>query len=572
MTEGVGIRSVGIAVTDTARIAWVSLASAIALGSPLLVYLGVRLAGDDVLYARLASDMADGHPTFGINPHPSRLGFIAPLAALYRVLGIHDWTTVAFPLLCSLSTVLLAAYAAGRLYGGTAGAWAALFCGFSPILYRHGPTGLSDVPAGFLYGVFVVGWLLVVTKRVSHPRVWAVLAGVACAWAVATRASTLPMILLTLLGFLFIGWRQATLREFPAREWFFGCCLVGFPYLFYLWWQTGTPFYFVHAAEGGYNLAGAPWLRPLEGLRFAARLTGLSILRATMEGYLFAILPVVVAVAMVGRSSSWDSGETVHRYLLVASVSPLVVLSHISTSFSEWVPVHLWLRFGSPVVIPAGILVAGACVHFMEFRLSNAARAGTGLALVAAVGLLWVGWEQGNRWSMVGAAATIVAGLSVLLVHRMPKFFLPTVLVVLLLGNWALYRFQEYPEETARNAAVGRQADAVPWDPMLPILTDPFTAQVLPYVHKFEKSPAVATWKGQGEVERPFYWTERMDRPWAKKYLIVWHPALARIQAEQWGIEVPPWVRKEVGRGRLLRGFSGESGGGVYLIGGKHGG
>ena len=26
------------------------------------------------------------------------------------------------------------------------------------------------------------------------------------------------------------------------------------------------------------------------------------------------------------------------------------------------------------------------------------------------------------------------------------------------------------------------------------------------------------------------------------------------------------------GRGRLLRGFSGESGGGVYLIGGKHGG
>ena len=158
MTEGVGIRSVGIAVTDTARIAWVSLASAIALGSPLLVYLGVVLVSDDVLYARLASDMADGHPTFGINPHPSRLGFIAPLAALYRVLGIHDWTTVAFPLLCSLSTVLLAAYAAGRLYGGTAGAWAALFCGFSPILYRHGPTGLSDVPAGFLYGVFVVGW------------------------------------------------------------------------------------------------------------------------------------------------------------------------------------------------------------------------------------------------------------------------------------------------------------------------------------------------------------------------------------------------------------------------------
>src|SRR6059036_1344498 len=411
----------------TAKTVWPFLAVATALASPLLVYHGVILAGDDVLYARLASEMADGHPMFGINTHPYRLGFLVPLAVLYHAFGIHDWATIALPLLSSLSTVLLAAYAAGRLYGDTAGAWAALFCGFNPIVYRSGSMGLADVPAGFFYAAFVVGWVLIVARRVRHRRVWAAVAGMA-------------------------------------------------------------------AAQGSYNFVGAPWLRPLEGLQLGARLTGLSILRAAIEGYLFAVLPVVVAAAMARQSAPGDIGDGVRQHLLVAIVSPLMVLSHFSTSFSQWVPVNLDLRFGSPLVIPAGILVAGACVRLRGSPLSNAARSGAGLALAAGVGLLWLGWAQENRWSLVGAAATVVAGVSVLLAHRMPKLFLPTVLVVLLVAAWGLYRFQEYPGERALNAATRRQAQMVPWDPTLPILTDPLTAQVLPYLHNFENPPEVATW------------------------------------------------------------------------------
>jgi len=42
-------------MTGTTKTAWAFLACAVALGSTLLVYQGVILAGDDVLYARLAS-------------------------------------------------------------------------------------------------------------------------------------------------------------------------------------------------------------------------------------------------------------------------------------------------------------------------------------------------------------------------------------------------------------------------------------------------------------------------------------------------------------------------------------
>jgi len=156
---------------------------------------------------------------------------------------------------------------------------------------------------------------------------------------------------------------------------------------------------------------------------------------------------------------------------------------------------------------------------------------------------------------LVGAAATVVAGVSVLLAHRMPKLFLPTVLVVLLVAAWGLYRFQEYPGERALNAATRRQAQMVPWDPTLPILTDPLTAQVLPYLNQFKNPPEVATWKGRGEVERPFSWSKQTDRPWAKRFLLVWDPGEASFQAERWGTVVPAWVREEVARGRLSNGI-----------------
>src|SRR5881628_1323874 len=90
----------------TAKTVWPFLAVAMALASPLLVYHGVILAGDDVLYARLASEMAEGHPMFGINTQPYRLAYIVASAVLYHALGIHDWDTIALPLCSSLSSVL----------------------------------------------------------------------------------------------------------------------------------------------------------------------------------------------------------------------------------------------------------------------------------------------------------------------------------------------------------------------------------------------------------------------------------------------------------------------------------
>lgn len=550
---------------------WAVLAYGVALAAPLLVYQGVVLDGDDVLYARLASDMAEGHPTFGINTHTYRLGFLVPMAVLYQIFGVHDWTTVAFPLLSSLASVLIAGYAADRLYGGSAGAWAALLCGFSPILYRIGSTGLADMLAGFLYGLFVVGWVLLVANRVERRRGWAVLSGLACAWAVATRESIAPMALLTLLGFLIIGWRQSTLHEFPLKAWLFGCCAVAGSYLLTLWWYTGTPFYFLHAALGGYNLAGAPWLQPPEGMQLVIRLTGLAILRASIEGYLFAVFPVVVVAALMGKTFS-QGGDHSRLYLVLAVASILVILSHFSTSVSRWSPVRLELRYGSPIIMPAGILVAGTCLRLPFVRLSAVVRSAAWLVGLASAGLLGIGLARQDYMLVVGAAAAILATFSVVLAHRMPRPLLPTILVLLLMGNWGWFKSQQYLELVQRNSIIRKEAEAVPWGAGEAILTDSLTAQILPYLHRFESLPQVATWKGEREGERPFYWTKRIDAPWTENYWLVWHPTEARNQAARWGTEVPLWVLQEVARGRLIKEFSGEPGGGVLAVGRGRGG
>ena len=130
----------------------------------------MKLSGDDVLYAQLAANLATGEPSFFTNTHTTRLGFIIPMAALYLGFGIDDWTTIAFTLVSSLLAVIVVTFATQRLYGPMAAVWAALLCGLNPILYRLGSVGLADIPAGLLYGMFVLAWVLVVPKNASPQR------------------------------------------------------------------------------------------------------------------------------------------------------------------------------------------------------------------------------------------------------------------------------------------------------------------------------------------------------------------------------------------------------------------
>ena len=541
------------------RSGWIIFAVVIGLLAPVLVFQGVLLDGDDVLYARLAADMASGNPTFGINTHTFRLGFIAPLAGLYAAFGIHDWTTIAFPVLCTVLVVFVAAYAAYKLYGPAAAAWAALLCGLNPILFRNGLTVMPDIPAGLFYGLFVVGWLLLDANRVRRRRVWAFISGLACSWAMATRISVAPMIAVTLIGLLFLSWRSSALREFPLFYFLLGGCLAGIPFLLSLWWYTGTPLYFLDAAQGGYNAEGAPWLKALTGLRLWIRLSGLSIIKASVEGYLFAVFPIIVVMMTLGRDSDIENSSDVRKHLLLAIISPLLILSHFSTSFSHWQPVHLDLRFGSATIIPTAVLVAGACVNFAKFRFSQMAKFSTILALFLSVFFLAIGLLKHNLWTIMGAVASLIVSVSLMHAHFRLRYIMPSLIVMLLSLNWLYYISHDYKDVMARKKRIRFEAEAVPLDPNIPILTDNITAQYLPYLNAFRAEPKVSHWKGAGEISPPFEWSEGRSTPWPGKYLLVWFPRRADFQTRRWGGSLPQWVLQEATQGKLIHQFQYET-------------
>ncbi len=548
--------------------ALLAAAIVVALLPSAIVYHGVELDGDDVLYARLASALADGQPTFVSNSnHSYRLGFIVPLALFYRLFGLHDWTTVAYTVLTTGGTVLVVAYAALRLYGGWVAVWAVLLCGLHPVLYSAGSGGMPDLPAGFLYGVFVVGWVLAATGRRDNRGIWVWLSGIASAWAVVTKESMAPMILLTLAGFLFLGRRHATQGGFPLGAWLLGNCIVGIPYVLYLWKATGDPLFVLHATQRGYNIPGAPWLHPLEGMHFAARLAGLSILRACMEGYLLAILPVLIACALNKTVMVGAEADQASRYFMVATVAPVAILSHFSTSFSQWSPVHLDMRFGSPLIIPGSILAAAACVHVRNMGLQTLARVGVWAMFLFAFGLLCMGLFQGNLWLVKGTVAALGGGVAVLAARKTPQWFLPTILVLLLAGNLAVYRVVKYAPLMAHNDAIRDAVNAVPRDPGWPILTDHEMARALQYVHRFDAQSVVEIWTMPGLTGHPFYWAAERAEPWSKPYFLVWRPTAAKALAAAWRTQVPRWVVDEVTRGTLVKGFAIEPGAGVYRVG-----
>ena len=526
--------------------------------APLLAFHGVQLDGDDVLYARLASDLANGEPYFFINTHTTRLGFLVPLAALYLGFGIHDITTVAFPLVSGLLAVSIVAFATQRLYGDKAAMWAALLCGLNPMLYRFSSVALAELPAGFLYGMFVVSWILVVCKRIKHDQVWAFISGFTCVWAMTTRINIAPMIILTLGGFLLLNWRRTSLWKFPLLIFFAGGCVVGIPYLLFLWWHTGNPLYFLQAAHGGLWLDGAPWIVPFEGWRVWARISGLTILRASIEGFLFAAFPIVVGVALLMRTPSNQHTRLTTIHLLLAILSPILILSHFSASFTEWYPIRLDLRFGTPIIMPLSILVAEACIRLPSFRLSTAVRAILGLVVLVSATLWVFAWSQQNFWSMNGAAASTLIGLVVLGAYRGPKHLLPITILVLLTASWWHYLSQELLETKARTTGHRLEANTIPWEPSLPILTDQLTALYLPYLHGFTSPPHVATWGVEGKETTPLNktWTEERKAPWPENYYLVWNPRQAGIRAASWKRPVPKWVLQEVTQGTLVHAFA----------------
>lgn len=120
---------------------------------------------DDVFYIRRAYDLSLGRFDPPTQHFAARLGLVLPTALAYRLFGVSPVTTVAFPYLCSLGSVLAAAACGRRLYGPRAGLVAALLVAMFPMDVLFASMLFSTAPVVLFAGVGLCLFVLAERER-----------------------------------------------------------------------------------------------------------------------------------------------------------------------------------------------------------------------------------------------------------------------------------------------------------------------------------------------------------------------------------------------------------------------
>src|SRR3989344_9101540 len=130
----------------------------------VLFGLALRLAffsgmgiSDSLVYSKTADDLNNGR---GINTDSTltlstRIGIVNATAFSYKIFGINDFSSVLFPLLTSLASIILIFYFGKLLFNENAGLISALLLSFFPLDVVYSTQLLSDLPSAFFMSMGV---------------------------------------------------------------------------------------------------------------------------------------------------------------------------------------------------------------------------------------------------------------------------------------------------------------------------------------------------------------------------------------------------------------------------------
>lgn len=141
----------------------------IALVARLSLFVGIRRL-DSFRYLEISHHVLSGGSLFdpGVTQWPRRLAMILPLIASNRIAGYGEHVSVAWPLLCSLGSVLVVYLLGKELWNWRIGALAAFAMALYPLEIELGTQLLPDPIAGFFIALAVYLAVLAVRRDKGH--------------------------------------------------------------------------------------------------------------------------------------------------------------------------------------------------------------------------------------------------------------------------------------------------------------------------------------------------------------------------------------------------------------------
>ena len=354
---------------------------------PLLAVLGLALAlrlifvtgmvfYDDLEYARSAYNLTQGVLRLGPWAGLPRLGLYAPVALLYVLFGISDATTLAWPLFCSLLTVIVV-YAIGRsLAGEAAGLLSALFWALFPLDIQMATALLPDAPlATFTTGAVL--FFLIGERSRSRRAMLAYIASLACL-AVAMLIKPLAILLLVFFA-AYLAWKR------PSRKtWIFVVVAV---------LVTGTLFLYYRFAVStdlSSNMPGENVVQSQTSTLIALSTTATDWFQVlTQKPEFFAFVPLfmvalVVSLATRQRQASipllWAG--SVFLYFELGSMTPFHYVP---------IPANLMSRQILLVMVPFVVLSGVYLGQALNIRVTRY------LVMVVTVAMMAIAWQIGTQ-------------------------------------------------------------------------------------------------------------------------------------------------------------------------------
>ncbi len=168
---------------------------------------------DSLVYSKTADDLNNGR---GINPDSTltlstRMGIVYATAFSYRIFGIKDFSSVLFPLLTSLASIILIFYFGKLLFNENVGLISALLISFSPLDVVYSTQLLSDLPSAFFMSLGVYIFLYAELKKPLKYGLSYILSGILIGIGYMIRESAL---LIALFFIAYIIYKRKIKKEY----------------------------------------------------------------------------------------------------------------------------------------------------------------------------------------------------------------------------------------------------------------------------------------------------------------------------------------------------------------------
>src|SRR5262249_34001231 len=210
---------------------------AVSITTRLVCFTGL-IGSDDLDYSRYAQQISSGTYHLEKIHFAIRYGVLVPVAAAYRLFGVHEWTTVAIPLLFSSSSAPLLAVLVFRL-SGISSAWiSGLLLATFPLDVRYASI---LVPEPIQQVVLVIGALIFITAISRRSELLAMLAGFILGLGYLIKEPGF----FVFLAFDIFAVLQRRYRVAAALA--FGAFLVAAGELVWYWRQSGDILFRMHA-------------------------------------------------------------------------------------------------------------------------------------------------------------------------------------------------------------------------------------------------------------------------------------------------------------------------------------